>query len=460
MKKYLQASLAVLLSLCMGSDAFAVGGSFISNEVVSARAAGQGYVGVAGQNNDPTAVFTNPGAMTSLKGTQVTFGAHLENIRGAYEDPAGTETKARMTNVVVPNVSVTQSFMDGKLSAGLSVQSPFGLETHWDANSPMRYVATNSRIGMVDITPAVAYQVHPKVSIGAGVDYYNMFKAQLDRQVYVDGVNGVTLAGLGGTFSGAPDATSSLQGQAASWGYHAGLVYQPSEQHAIGITYHSKVDLRVNGNVTIRGMSGAMASPLVFGGSDFTASAYTDVMLPSNVQFGYAYKPNEKWMLEADTAWYHWSSGRDINVRYPNVTATQLALLSANNPQPLTARDAWSFATGANYKASDKWQFRGGFWYEPWALPESTFSPALMDLSRYGISTGLGYAITENWGVDFAYTAVFMHNRTINNQVHENTTGMADGTPLPSGVTGADGTYKNFANLLALNFTYRFGASK
>jgi long-chain fatty acid transport protein len=461
MKKYLQASLAVILSFCMGSEAYAAGSGFIANEVPSARAAGQGYVGVAGQNDDPTAVYTNPAAMTSLKGTQVTFGAHFENVRPSYQDAAGNETNANMTNVLVPNVSLTQSFMDGKLSAGLSVQSPFGLETHWDPNSPMRYVATNSQLGMVDITPAIAYQVHPKVSIGAGVDYYNMFKAQLDRQVYVDGVN----VALGGSPTGASDATSSLQGQAAAWGYHAGIVIQPTEKHAIGITYHSKIDLRVNGNVTIRGMSNEMAA--VFGGSDFTTSAYTDVMLPSNVQLGYAYKPNEKWMLEADTAWYHWSSGRDINVRYPSVDATTLQgafqsiLLNVGNPQPLTARDAWSFATGANYKANDKWQFRGGVWYEPWALPESTFTPALMDLTRYGISTGFGYAITENWTIDAAYSAVFMHNRTINNDVHANTTGiLPDGTPLPSGIAESNGTYKDFANILAVNFTYRFGNLK
>lgn len=200
MLKSLRVGLVVVLSLGLGSNAFAIGGDFIGNEVPSARAAGAGYVGVAGQNNDPTAVFTNPAAMTALRGTQATFGLHWENINGDFKDSAGNETKERVTNVAVPNFSVTQSFMDGKLSAGLSSQSPYGLETHWDANSPMRYVATNSRLGMVDITPAVAYQVHPKVSVGAGVDYVNLFDAQLDRQVNVSAVN--TSLGGGLSFTG------------------------------------------------------------------------------------------------------------------------------------------------------------------------------------------------------------------------------------------------------------------
>jgi long-chain fatty acid transport protein len=111
-------------------------------------------------------------------------------------------------------------------------------------------------------------------------------------------------------------------------------------------------------------------------------------------------------------------------------------------PTPLDLRDVWSFATGVNYKATDRLQVRTGFWYEPWATPESTFGPAFMDLSRYGVSVGAGYGLTDHLSVDAAYTAVFMHNRTINNGA------------VPAG------TYSDFANLVALNFTYRFGGAR
>src|SRR4051812_46226360 len=91
--------LGIVLSLGIASQAFGIGGSFIGNEVPSARAAGQGYVGVAGQNNDPTAVYSNPGAMTSLKGTQATFGLHWENIHGGDEENAGGEAKEKGDNI-------------------------------------------------------------------------------------------------------------------------------------------------------------------------------------------------------------------------------------------------------------------------------------------------------------------------------------------------------------------------
>ena len=448
----LQAGLGILLSFFMASESFAIGGAFIGNEVPSARAAGQGYVGVAGQNNDPTAVYTNPGAITALKGTQATFGTHWENIHGSYKDDAGNETKARVTNVAVPDLSMTQSFMDGKLATGLSVQSPFGLETNWPGNSPLRYVATNSRLGMVDIMPAVAYQALPMVSIGAGVDYVNLFRAQLDRHINVDAVN----AALGAPTAGSADAVSSLRGQAADWGYHAGVVFQPNAQHAVGIAYHSKVNLRVNGNVQLRGLSGTAAA--LFGGSDYSTSVFTDLVLPQNVQFGYAFKPNAQWIFEADAAWFHWSEDRDFNVRFAETNPTRLAVLNTGNPAVLDLRDAWSFCTGVNYKADDRWQLRSGFWYEPWALPEVNFNPAFLDLSRYGVAAGAGYVLTHNLTLDAAYTAVFFHNRSIHNTVGTTTSGIP-ATGIPAlGVPSPDisGTYSDFANLVSFNLTYRY----
>jgi long-chain fatty acid transport protein len=451
MKRYAQAVLSVMLSALMGSNAFAIGAANIGDEVLSARAAGQGYVGVAGENDDPSAVYANPAAITHLKGTQATFGAHFENIHGSFESDSGQTTKARVENAVVPNVSVTQSFMDGKVGAGLTVQSPFGLETHWPGNGPMRYVATDSRLNMVTISPVIAVQLHPMVSVGAGPDYIDVFNAQLDKHVSNDILNLV----LPPTSNGAPDAVSSLRGQGSALGYHAGIQITPNEQHSLGITYHSKNTVRINGNVKLSGLTGTTAQAVFGGSSSYETSAFTDIYIPENVQMGYAFKPSDKWMFEADAAWYHWSNGRDLNVRYAETDPTRLAFLNAGNPAVFDLRDAWSFATGVNYKVNDRWQVRGGFWYEPWAIPEQNFNPAFLDLSRYGISTGFGYALTKNLGLDFAYTAVFFHHRHINNNQDSNTAALALlGQQPPS----SDGTYKDFANLVALNFTYRFGA--
>ena len=45
------------------------------------------------------------------------------------------------------------------------------------------------------------------------------------------------------------------------------------------------------------------------------------------------------------------------------------------------------------------------------ASPESTFSPAYNDLSRYGVAIGTGFDITSHVTLDIAETVIFFHSR-------------------------------------------------
>src|SRR5258708_21065133 len=161
--KRIQAVLGIILSFGMVSESWALGTANIGNEVISARSLGQGGVGVAGVNDDVSTIYTNPAAMTALKGTQVSVGGTWENVHGYFKSDAGNTAKMRSVDMGVPNIGVTQSFLDGKVAAGLGAFSPYGLETHWPGDSVLRYETTNARFHMVDITPSVAVQVHQMV---------------------------------------------------------------------------------------------------------------------------------------------------------------------------------------------------------------------------------------------------------------------------------------------------------
>jgi len=449
-----QYALAVLLSLGMLSQSFAVGTAGFGNEAFSARSLGEGGVGVAGTTEDLGAIYANPAAVTTLAGTQATIGGTWENLHASYEGN-NQSSNMRSIDVGVPNLAVTRSLMNNKLGAGLGVFSTYGLETHWPGDGSLRYIATNSRLHIIDVTPSVAYQILPQLSFGIGADYFNLNTADLEKNVNMNNLNNAILIsnGFPPAFAGLSDADSKLSGSAANWGYHTGLMYRPNEQHSFGLVYHSPVKLNINGSVSLTNISGAPAQA-VFGGSNYTTSAYTDLYLPQNLQFGYSYQPNDKWQFELDTAWYGWDSNKDLNVRYPDATAAQIALLTNNgagNPTPLNWHNTWNLETGLNYKYDEHLQLRGGFYYEPAIVPESSFSPSLPDLSRYALTIGTGYAFTPSFLVDLAYNAIFEHNRSINNSIGQNSTG--DPT-----VTTA-GTYKNFTNLISLNLTYRFAGS-
>ena len=469
MKKRLKSAAGALLSLTMCSQAFALGTGSISSELLSTRSLGEGATGVAGVQNDPTVGYTNPAAMTAMAGTQAAI--DLTYVNGSPTFTNGTTSPgglgslytqghqgdvsgARATSVFVPDFAVTTQFLNGRLAAGLAVVSPYGMETHFDGDSPIRYAATDARLRIIDITPSVAYKVCDGFSIGVGADYYDTLEGQLDKKVDVKVLNyGAALQGgapprIAAGFATGPDANSQLAATGDGWGYHLGTTIRPNEHHQLGVVYHSSVKMGLSGNVQLTGLSGLVAGPQGFGGSNFTASASAPIYMPQNVQIGYAYMPDDRWQFEADAAWYDFGAFKQLGIVYSGLTANQSGVLNnpAANPQMFNPRKTLNFALGANYKANDALQLRGGAYYEAASLPESTFDPAFVDLPRYGLAIGASYAITKSLSLDGAYNAVFMHGRSIN---------MPD--PIGGG-QGYTGNFNSFVNLVSASLTYRTDA--
>ena len=457
MRRQYRWAVVAILAFWPGA-ARALGTASYSSELISTRSLGQGGTGVAGTQNDPIAAYTNPAAMTALKGTQMSVGLSYANARPDFTDAAnsggfgsgspytkggaGQVSGARATSVAVPSFAATTRFLDGKLAAGLAAVMPYGLETHFDGDSPIRYATTDARLRIIDVTPSVAYAVCDGFSLGAGVDYWNTIEGVLEKKINVNALN----ASLGG--AGGPDANSRLNGTGDGWGYHVGTTFKLGERHQIGLVYHSAVTIDLKGNVQVTGLSGNSAA--VFGGHDFQTEATAPLYMPQNLQIGWSFTPSERWNFEADAAWYDWYAARQLGVVYNgnNAAVPSVAnrILQTGNPQVFNPRKTLNFGLGANYKHGEALQLRGGAYYQAAALPESSFDPAFVDLPRYALTAGIGYALTKSLGLDAAYNAVFFHSRSIN------------APDAAGGSSGYTGSFSSFANIFSASLTYRLDA--
>jgi len=440
MKKRLHAVVGTLLALSMAGQAFALGTASYSSELISARSLGQGAVGVAGVDSDASVSYLNPAAMTGLAGTQLMISGIYANASPKFTNEgsdtqagSGQVTGARATSVFIPNFGVTSQFMDGKLAAGVAVVAPYGLETHWDGDSPMRYNATDARLRIIDITPAVAYKVNDMVSVGVAGDYYDTVDGQLSKALNITGIN----AALGAPTL-QPDGAAALTATGGGFGYHLGATFKPNAWNQLGIVYHSNVKMSLNGSINANGFAGASAA--VFG-PNFTTTVSAPVFIPQNVQLGYAFMPSKEWRYEVNAAWYDWYDARQLGITYNGLTAVQNAILQTNNPQQFKPRKTINFGLGANYKPNDDLQLRGGAYYEAASLPETAFDPAFVDLPRYGLTVGAGYQFTPVLSGDIAYNAVFFHGRAINNN---------------NGFDGYSGNFNSFANLVSAQLNCKF----
>lgn len=427
------------------SSVFAVGSGGIANEVTSAEHIGN-LLSITGSKTDPATVYNNPASIGDLGKFNASAGITYYNFSAERKASNGATDEMKTTKTIVPNFGVAGQINGGRWGWGLAVVSPYGLETEWSDTSNVRYVATKSEIKMVDITPAVSYRPSETMAVGFGIDYFLTFDASLQKKAPVDVINtGLCSANplLCPPTSGAPDANSKIEGDGNQWGYHAGILYNPRQNHTLGITYHSEVKTKIEGDLELTGLSGG--STFVFGGQNFKTPASTDLFYPQNIQFGYKYSKGDKWEAGFNLAWYDWSSNKQFNINLPDATATQKSIVGA--PIPLDWRDVWSGTIGGAYRFSDNWKMNAGAYYIPAVYPESTFSPAVPDMDKIGISVGPAFS-KGGWSVDTVYNPVFYKTTTINNNIGQSSTGLAS--------ADISGEYKAIVHILGFNVKYRY----
>jgi long-chain fatty acid transport protein len=447
-------SLAVLATLGP-RPAAAAGAAYINLELPSARGGGQGYAGTAAQSQDPTVVFLNPAGIVTLEGTQLSFGGHFVSLHGGFEAD-GRDVKMR-SDAPIPNLALTHRASE-KLGFGFSLQAPYGMGVKWPEDGPLRYVSTKANLITVVASPSLAYRVHPKVALGGGVTYMRAAKVELNRNLNVDAVNLVlALQGVGTPTFGSPDARTSVQGNGGAFGFHAGVLLEPSPQHAFGASYRSRFTVPVEGDLTITGLSGTMGG--IFGGDRYATPVSADLVLAGNLQLGYSFKPNDRWMLSLDAGWFQWSDGRELELKFAETHPVRSLLLNNGNPALLGPEDTWNLVGGVEYRPGGAWKYRAGFMWLPYAQPDAVFNPSFMDLKRRALNVGIGRTLSETLTLDLSYSAVAMQKRDIRNDVGTAVSGIpATGIPeigVPS--PDIDGQYRNFAHLLGFNLVYRFG---
>jgi long-chain fatty acid transport protein len=433
---------ALLLALAAAAPkAFALGSAATGDEDVSARGISMGGVGIA-QDYDATSAFLNPAALPFVPGYDASLGASLIIPNISYSGANGSSAELKSIPVLVPNFAVSAPIVKDRLTAGLAVESPYGGDYQFSDTGPMRYLVTKAILDMVDITPSVGYKVTDTISVGGSLHYYDLFDLNRDNAINENALNFAL-----GHPQPSTDAAADLQGTGQKLGYGASIYWKPTDQHSFGLTYRSQETLNVTGTASLSGLNG-LASQGLFGGSTFSTADRVAIVIPATLQLGWSFKPNSRWNIEADAAWYGWSAFHSLTVYFPNATAQQQAVLGANAEngaygEPKNWYNVTSGAIGAEYKATDNLKLRAGYAYMPPTGPTSTWQPEEMDLTRHEIAVGAGLA-TSLVDIDLTYMFIILPSTNINNLV-----GTTSGTPI-------DGSWSGVAHLVALNLSKRF----
>jgi long-chain fatty acid transport protein len=418
--RIIKTSLALAVA---GASTYSLAGGFAINEQ-SVSGMGTAFAGRSSSADDASTVFGNPAGMSRLKREQVSGGVALLDAKTDI-DHGGGSFPGSNDGDMVPFIGVPMGYyvkpIDDKWTFGLGMYVPFGLVTDYENGFQGRYYGTRSEVRVVTLQPTISYKINDQLSIGFG--------PTINR---IDGE--LTSATVNPSSPSRNDGKVKIKGDDTALGYNVGVLFEATPSTRLGLTYHSMVDYKLEGDTQI---SGTGFGP--FAGSKYDASL--KLKTPESVDFSVTHDLNADWTLYAGTTWTRWSRLKDITVNNKGVPAP-LAGRIGTITEEQNWRDTWSYAVGAAYKLNREWTLRAGLAYDQSPTRNEYRSPRIPTDDRKILSLGAAWSPNDDWTVDLAYSYLKEDDATINQS---------------SSTKGSySSTYKNSAHGLGAQVTYRF----
>jgi long-chain fatty acid transport protein len=443
----------------------------------NASGLGNAYAGQAAGVRNASAIYFNPAALTRVKGWNVVASVEPIGLRTTFVDSGSTVPSAGPFVFPVPLgndggdagkwIPVPNAYVSGQVTeriwVGVAVNVPFGLETDWDAAWMGRFHATKSKVEVLNFNPTIAIQLSDTFSIGGGASYQHL-TADLGQGV---AYGGLAYSGTAQAVAGLPPAQQAaalaavtaqlgpsglslegpalISGDSNAWGWNAGALLKLGDQAHVGVSYRSKVEHEVEGDVTFTGaptfsLPGPLAPIAETLNARFASGPVTTTIeLPETVSVAAAWE-NEKVEILADWTYTGWDSLPTLDITRTNGSALSSVALRFES--------TWRAGLGANVKLNDAWTLRLGTAYDKAPVQDQYRTPRLPDNHRVWAAGGFEWKLSEKARVDLGYAHLFVDDPSSNlpNQA----------TPESPPVGNLVGSYTSRTDILGAQVTLSF----
>lgn len=341
---------------------------------------GRAFSGEAAIGDDASAMASNPAILYLLGDNALSSGFSYINpdvkIKGLANGATPASDDGPAQAAIVPYLYASHKLNDD-LAVGIAIHSRFGLSTDYSDSFPAASLANKSEITTIYISPKISYRLTDKLALGAGFD-----------AVYSEGELSSSVPGLGANIL-------DVEGDDWAYGFNLGLIYQLNDKTRLGLSYHSNVDVSLQGTIS----TDTGLAPIGLAGGN-SIGGNVDVDLPDTIEFSILHEINDQFSIHGDVLWTKWSNFDQL-------------LIEANNglslpPTPENWKDTFRLSIGATYKYNDKWTFRTGFAYDESPVKTSEFRTLrIPDSDRYWVSLGATYKINDCYSADFGYSHIF-----------------------------------------------------
>lgn len=387
---WLKTAIAVAAG-ALSTQALAAG--FALNEQ-SISSMGTSFAGRSSSADDATTLFGNPAGMSRLKREEVSFGMAAIHAKTNIGDTSSFPASGSNDGDMVPFTAVPMGYyvkpIDDKWAVGVGLYVPFGLVTDYESGFQGRYFGDYSEVRVITVQPTVSYRFNEKLSVGFGPTI-NRIDGQLES------------ASLSRFTPGSNDGRVKVKGDDTALGFNAGLLYEFSPQTRAGITYHSKVKYKLEGDTKLSGAGFDQFETI----AGFQASGKYDASLnldtPESVDMSITHDLDDQWTLYAGAMWTRWSRFEAIVIENEGIPALlQPSLAPIVEEQDW--HDTWSYALGAAYKLNNEWTLRTGLGFDQSPTNNTHRSPRIPTGDRTAVSLGLAWNPSDDVTLDLAYS--------------------------------------------------------
>lgn len=367
--------------------------------------------------DNASAVYYNPAGITQLDGLSLRLGAYGIALKDKFEPESsdGEETETISPVQGTPSMYLTYHPEKQPVAMGLGVYAPYGLGIEYPDDAQFRTIARAGKIAYVTVNPVFAVQVSRTLSLAAGFTV-NYAQAELEQGIAARGDN------------------FRFKGEGVAYGFTAGALWKPAEQHSFGLKYHSASDFNLSGhtsaklsdqqraairegNAQIRktredfgelGDAAVLAAGLPLEGFPErfpVEDADGDLHFPQFIVAGYSFRPTPDWNFEINVDWTDWDS---LN------TVTLNQQLGANLQIPFNYTSSFIYEFGVTRYFKNGAHLSTGYMFSENSVPESQFSPGVPDADRHLWTLGVGHK-GQRYTWDVAYQLAYSPTRTVNN---------------------------------------------
>lgn len=386
--------------LTISSHALASGYQIWEQDIASI---GNFHAGYAATANDASTAFYNPAGIPRIKNQQAMMGAAFVASDFKYTGSISVNTlnagdPVNVTNqggasAVIPNIHYVAPITED-LGFGFSIDVPFGSKVEYGRTSALQYASVRAETSIVDISPSLGYRIVDQFYIGGGFDVQQM-TAQFDQT---------------GILGPGTDTSSRNHFDDTGYGYHLGLLYVPSEQTRIGLSYHSRVGHHLTGTSKFVGPLDGYNNDLPI----LSYNATVNMAAPAYTAISIYEQPWKQWGFMGSLIYTQWGTINAFTLN--NLAGIQNfdASTSVQVVVPQYFRNTWNLSLGANYYITDRATVRFGIGYDETPTTNTYRNVQMPDNNRYALALGGRYQAGKRVALDVGWTHIFMKNADIN----------------------------------------------